>query len=181
MPEMSARFELVLGDNTTTDLPSSESDALTVPADSYFVLPFNLDVAHGVVVTYSTAQLLCRVADLVVLSIVDGVPAEIVLPPGVVVLSHRGELAQLADGSSVLRKIVAGLTPALEVRSPTTGSAVRFVWLERAQAERVWKHTVGGTERVFVAESGGVDLILGEAAASPLLHLRGNASELRYV
>ncbi len=126
------------------DLPGGPltfpAEPVTIPANSLFLWPFNLDLGHGVRLTYATAQPECAVDDgsvrTVFFAATPGVPAYF----------------QLA-GESAVRSVTPGRTPAI-VRQGTDGGTVRVVVLDSADSLALWKGVWCGRERVFLTHAG---------------------------
>lgn len=68
----------------------------TVPADSFFLWPFNMDL-NGAKLIYATAQPICRQGDSVIFAEIPGVPAEFVFEPKSLKSSPAGFYALKPD------------------------------------------------------------------------------------
>ncbi len=132
---------------------------IDVPPGAYFIWPVNLQVG-GARLTYSTAQLLTRVAsggDSVYLFFaVPGIAPEFAFDAGTVTSVEAPGATSTRDGGRIY---VRGLTPgtgaALTVH-PITGPAVRIVLLSEAEAENLWRGDFGGRARLVLSPAGGL-------------------------
>jgi len=113
---------------------------VTVAGDSRFFWPFNLDLGHGVVVAWATAQPVCLVDDGEVRTVffaeTAGVPAQFAIA-----------------GEPAPRTAPAGRAPALRARG-TDGGSVQIVVLSEADSLSLWKGEWRGRERVFLTSAG---------------------------
>ena len=113
---------------------------VTVAGDSRFFWPFNLDLGHGVVVAWATAQPVCLVDDGEVRTVffaeTAGVPAQFAIA-----------------GEPAPRTAPAGRAPALRARG-TDGGSVQIVVLSEADSLALWKGEWRGRERVFLTRAG---------------------------
>ncbi len=115
---------------------------IRIPSNAYFIWPFNLPLG-GAVLTYATAQPLCRVADCFVFFTPAGMAPEFAFDP-----------RTLAPGS---RARVDGLTPGTDcvftVRA-RNGDDVRILVLTEAQARQAVKAAMWGADRLFLSTAG---------------------------
>jgi beta-galactosidase len=141
------RFALKLRSGSLT-FPSKP---ITVPADSRFVWPFNLDLGHGVRLTWATAQPVCAVdhgkVRTVFFAETTGVPAEFAFD------GHASAVKPLAgrvtqDGRSILLRDVWP-SAATVVRVHGRDGDVQIVLLDEAASTGLWKGVWQGIERVF--------------------------------
>jgi beta-galactosidase len=132
------------------------AEPITVPADSRFVWPFNLELGHGVRLIWATAQPVCAVDDgdvrTVFFAETTGVPAEFAFDrPASTVKALGGRIVW--DGNRVLvRDVRPGTGPALRVRGKD--GAVQIVLLDEATSLALWKGAWQGRERVFLTRAG---------------------------
>ena len=179
------RFTLSMTDNSTLEVPSANSSALTIAPGLWFSWPFNLRFGTGeqsgdVTVAWATAQLVCTVktgpkTTLVLLAETPGVAIELgFVGAGVHVTSSHGSIHP--EGAY---EVVRGLSGSFDVAASVTtasGSTVNFVVVAAALHDRVWKYdTHDGVERVFIGEMEGTELVLVEDG---LVHLRGRSRQL---
>ncbi|MBO2012936.1 beta-galactosidase [Hymenobacter negativus] len=122
-----------------------------VPAGSYFIWPFNLDLS-GAQLKYATAQLFTKLQvgtePYYVFFAQLGIPAELVFDATSVqaVSTPSGPVAA-TGGQFRVADIMPGLGVALTVQ-PRTGPAVRVLVLTEEQARHTWKALLAGTERL---------------------------------
>lgn len=133
-PEVQFRINLPSGPLTFPATP------VTVPADSLFIWPFNLDLGHGVRLAYATAQPECLVDDgnvrTVFFAATPGVPAEF-----------------RVAGESAVRRVQPGRAVAFDLKG-TDGGMVRIVLLDPADSLALWQGVWRGRERVFLTRAG---------------------------
>lgn len=123
---------------------------VTVPADSAFVWPFGLDLGSGLVLSYASAQLICRLETLgmryVVFAQTPGVSAEFLFEgDGWEVTDTAGQRADLH-----VTEVQPGTGAAIVLRGPDA-AAVCIVLLDPAQSLHCWKETLAGRERLFLS------------------------------
>jgi len=141
-PKKAVQFKL--------NLPDGEfvfpSEPVTIPADEFFIWPFNLDLG-GVKLVYATAQPVCRIDDgnvrTVFFAKTPGVKAEFVFAAG-----------QDGGGSKLWRKKVSpGRKVACTLNTPA-GGQIQIVLLNEADSLALWKGSWAGRERIFLAHDG---------------------------
>jgi hypothetical protein len=143
------QFEVRLPGETLT-FPQTP---LTVPAGSYCIWPFNLDLG-GARLKYATAQLFTRLqvgAELYYVFFAQpGIPAELVFDAATVqaVTTSAGPVAP-TQGQVRVADIQPGTSVALSVQ-PRTGPAVRVLVLSEAQARQTWRAPLAGAERLVL-------------------------------
>ena len=147
------------GVQVTLDLPSGRvtvpSAPIDVPSGAYFIWPVNLDVA-GSRLVYSTAQLFTRIADsdgspVYFFFAVPGIAPEFAFDSSSVAsVSAPAATISRAGGRVHVRRTRPGTGVALTVRSKA-GERARIVLLSRAQAERAWRGTLAGAERLVIS------------------------------
>ena len=124
----------------------------TVPANSYFIWPVNMDV-DGVNLTYATAQPLLKTKKAgetyIFFQAIPGIPAEFAFPANRRPAIHamRGTLA--SDGSLLRIRDVApgrGVAIALHGKSGIT----HLVLLNEEDAGNLWRVSIGGEDRLVL-------------------------------
>lgn len=132
MPEKAGlRFSATLPDGARAEFPSSP---VTVPADSFILWPFRLQLAPGVRLDHATAQLVCQLdvdeVRTIFFAATPGVPAE---------FAFNGEPpVTLAPGRTIAHRI----------------GPVRIVLLDEADSLALYKADWRGRERVFLTRAG---------------------------
>jgi len=101
----------------------------TVPADSFFFWPFNMDLG-GAKLVYATAQPVCQVGDTFYFAETPGVPAEFAFEP------------QTVAGKAAFTGVKPGRKAAFTVKTKT-GGAVRVVLLNEADSLALRKDEAG--------------------------------------
>ena len=169
--EMPARpgtqFELRLPGKTVL-VPASP---ITVPADSYFSWPVNLDL-DGISLTYATAQPILRIGSgddtYIFFSAIPGIPAEFAFP----VESQSAlqvEQGSLARENELLRvrNVEPGRRSAIAIHGKQ--GTTRIVLLSREDADNLWRVRVDGHDQLVLAKaqvySDGSRLILRQIGA----------------
>lgn len=112
----------------TDELLRIPSQPVHIPAQSYFIWPFNMDL-NGVGLKYTTAQPLCRVGDTFVFFAIDGIEAEF-----------------LFDAAPEPVKMLSG--EAIDVTGGT-----RILLLSQGQARNAYRAYIWGAERLFISSS----------------------------
>ncbi|OUJ72242.1 hypothetical protein BXP70_19505 [Hymenobacter crusticola] len=126
---------------------------VTVPAGSYFIWPFNLDLG-GARLKYATAQLFTRLTvnqePYYVFFAQPGIPAEMVFDAATVqsVVTPSGAVAA-NNGQFRVTGVVPSTGLTLTVQ-PRTGPAVRVLVLSEQQALQTWKASLHGTEHLVL-------------------------------
>jgi beta-galactosidase len=143
------QFEVRLPGETLT-FPQTP---ITVPAGSYFIWPFNLDLG-GARLKYATVQLFTKLQvgsdPYYVFFAQPGIPAELVFDAATVqaVTTPAGPVAA-ADGQIRIAAIQPSTNVALTVQ-PRTGPAVCILVLSEAQARQTWQAPLAGAERLVL-------------------------------
>ena len=124
----------------------------TVPADSSFFWPFNLDLS-GVKLVYATAQPICRLeaqgTSYAVFAKTAGVSAEFVFDAaGLMVESANGRLT-IANGHIHVQRVEAGTGTAIRLRD-AGGRQVSIVLLGEEDSLACWKGIWHGHEHLFL-------------------------------
>ncbi len=130
------------------------SQPIPVPSDAVFLWPFNLDLGHGVTLTYATAQPLTVLEDgttrTFVFAETPGIPAEFAFE-GKGIAGTYPE----ARSSDNERRVFRGLKPLADtaIRLHTTDDReVRIVLLSDADSLALWRGPWRGRERLFLSE-----------------------------
>ncbi|GGF06069.1 beta-galactosidase [Hymenobacter cavernae] len=143
------QFEVRLPGETLT----FPQNPITVPAGSYFIWPFNLEMG-GAKLKYATAQLFTKLQvgaePYYVFFAQPGIPAELVFDAASVqtVSTPTGPVAA-AGGQVRVMNIQPGTNLACTVQ-PRTGPAVRVLVLSEEQARQTWKTTLYGAEHLVL-------------------------------
>ncbi len=114
------------------------NEPLTIPADSFFFWPFNLELA-GARLIYATAQPVCQVSNAAGLTVyfaaVPGIAAEFQFDPA--------SLARAASPVAVFQKVKPSRNIAVTVQT-RTGAELRLVVLSEADSLALRKNPDGG-------------------------------------
>lgn len=131
------------------------AEPMTVPADSYFFLPFHLAL-RGAMLVYATAQPVCRLEEgshtTLVFAQIAGLPAEFVFDSnGMTLLNAKGKVTKT---NKILRveQIPAGTDSAFRFR--TKRGTTDVLLLSEAQSLTCWKGIFQGRERLFLTAAG---------------------------
>jgi len=124
-------------------LPGSDlvlpADPVDVPADSMFFWPFNMDLGHGVGLSYATAEPVCCIDDgsshTIFFAETAGVPATF-----------------LVVGEKVPRSAAVSRDVAFEIKG-TDGVSVRIVVLSESDSLALWKGHYRGRDRAFLTRA----------------------------
>jgi hypothetical protein len=103
---------------------------VTIPADSFFCWPFNLNLA-GAKLTYATAQLICRDGETFYFAKIPGLSADFVF-----------EVGTLAGNETTFRTVETGRQPVLKLRT-AAGKQLRIVLLDEADSLAITKQNDG--------------------------------------
>jgi beta-galactosidase len=114
---------------------------VTIPADSFFLWPFNLDLG-GAKLVYATAQPVCRVDDTFFFAETPGVKAEFVFDP-----------KTLASAPADFRRVKPGRGAAIRLQAKS-GAPIQIVLLSAADSLALWKGEFAGRERVVLSSAG---------------------------
>jgi beta-galactosidase len=131
---------------------SIPSEPITIPADSSFFWPLNLDFG-GARLIYATAQPICQVDDAqicyTVFAQTPGVPAEFVFDAKeAAIQSATGSIVK-TRGRVTIRNVSAG-TGAAVLFHTADGRRHCFILLDDKASLACWKGTLGGAERLFL-------------------------------
>ena len=165
------RFNLVLN-GASMSIPSNHSDALVVNSGTWFVWPFQFTF-EGVSIGWATCQILCYVQDpeknssvLILSATAPGVDVEIAIHQSSDITTHGTTTSSFESPWTVVRNI----TPSTS--SQITVSNLNIIVLPGDQADRVWKGTFMGRDRVFISDDN-VNFVMTEENE---IHLRANTS-----
>ena len=160
--------------NSTVQLPHKPTD---VPADTYFIWPFNLQMSSTRLV-YSTAQLLTKLdsenfSDYVFF-VIPGVAPEFAFDEktaGKVTATGATEVRK--NGILYLDGIQPGMREAISIQA-TSGKTIHILLLTQEQAENLWKIQMNGKHYLILS---GADVFFDDAT----LYLRSrNNSALTF-
>ena len=136
---------------------------VTVPADRAFFWPFNFDLG-GVVMTYATAQPVCKVDDgdvrTVFFAQTPGVESEFVFDARDLSIQAPGGKLLREDGRVSINGLTAGPDVAVRLRNKA-GQVIQIVLLDEAGSLALWKGSWQGRERAFLTRA---DLIIEKDA-----------------
>jgi beta-galactosidase len=149
-PQKDVQFKL--------NLPGGElvfpSKPVTIPADSFFIWPFNLDLG-GAKLIYATAQPVCRVDDTFFFAETPGVKAEFVFNSQT--LAGQAPVGSKSDedrsSPAVNRRVKPGRDAAIRLKTKT-GSQIQIVLLDDADSLALWKGELAGRERAVLSSAG---------------------------
>jgi beta-galactosidase len=147
-PDTQFKIQLSKGEMMVPAAPVS------VPADSTFLWPFNLDLG-GVKLIYATAQPVCFVDDgdtRYTVFITTGVPPEFVFDAKTVKVESRGGTLSESDGRIVVTQVKPGTGAAIELRA-ANGKLHRIILLDDATSLKCWKGSMGGKDRIFLTNA----------------------------
>ncbi len=116
------------------------AEPIAVPADSRYFWPFDLDLGHGVVVTWATAQPLCFIDEENVRTVffaeTAGIPVQFAIA-----------------GDEAVKTVTPSRAVAFEQRGADGGN-VRVVVLSNSDSLALWKGQWAGRDRVFLTRAG---------------------------
>jgi len=132
------------------------SRPIDLPPDRYFVWPFELSLSKSVL-QYSTAQLLTQLetpaGKVVVFFAIPGIEPEFSFRSATIQrLSAPSAVVSHARGSTVVRKMLAGMNSAIEV-TDKTGARVTILLLTQEQAENTALLHVAGADHLMCSSS----------------------------
>lgn len=145
----------------TIKLPSNSlvfpQKPVTIPSDACFIWPFNLDLGHGVRLTWATAQPLTAVDDgnvrTVFFAETEGVPAQFAFEKNdQVIEALTGRLAQ-QENFNLLHNLKPGTKVAARIHL-ADGGFVQIVVLDPKTSLAVWKENLLGRDRIFLTKAG---------------------------
>lgn len=183
-PKSQVRLELhVNGTAAPLVIPSAKSDPLTVASDIWAVWPADMDLfekadasdAPPPALAYATAQLVARVrtsgsTEVLFLLETQGTALELAFTNGGAMKPEPGKASVTTLGNhAVFRDVVAGTQPFVVIEAG--GAKLSVVVLPWSMADCFWLQTLGGVERLMVAESATApDILL--LSDNHTLHLR---------
>jgi beta-galactosidase len=128
---------------------------VTIPADSRFFWPFNLDLGKGVKLISAAAQPVTAIDDgdlrVVFFAETKGIPTEFVFGKGVSVKPFSGTISAAGD-DQVAIGVEPDRKPALEITTPT--GRLQVVLLNSEDSLALWKGKWLGRDRVFLTKAG---------------------------
>jgi hypothetical protein len=128
---------------------------ITVPANSYFYWPLNVDL-DGVTLRYATAQPILKFRQgsdsYLFFTEIDGIPAEFAFPVESKSAIHAvsGSLAE-ENGLLRIRSVQPGLSTAITVEGQ--GGLVHIVLLSPAEAKNLWRVNFHGHDQLIITEA----------------------------
>ena len=133
------------------------SQPATVPTGAAFLWPFNLDLGHGVTLTYATAQPLTVLDDgatrTVVFAETPGIPAEFAFEGTGITNTVQHRAGDMPEN----RRLFSGIQPArdtaITIRT-AEGWKIRIVLLSDADSLALWRGTWRGRERLVITPTG---------------------------
>jgi hypothetical protein len=137
-----------------TKIPAAPFD---VPADSAFILPFNLALGYGVELAYATVQPLCMVESFdgkmrnFFFAEIPGIVPELAITDNTIDgVSNAGGRQRKADGLIRIVGIQPSQKPALSLRS-RSGHGIRIIVLSHADSLNLYKLEWGDEDCVFLS------------------------------
>lgn len=131
------------------------AEPVTVPADSYFVWPFNLDLG-GAKLAYATAQPICKIEQDGTLFVFFGqsgdVPPEFAFDAASTKFEYTNGFIAPGDPLRIVQAKPA-LEPSIKVKS-ASGKSVHIFLLDPATSLQLWKGNLGGKETVALSHAG---------------------------
>ena len=151
MPEKpGTQFDLKLPDGELR-VPS---EPLTIPANSSFFWPFNMDLS-GAKLIYATAQPICRLqfggVDYTFFAEIPQIPAEFALVPGITVDDFNGSLSRDLN-STRISGVRPGLAAAIRFRD-RDGHKHAIVLLDDATSRTCCKARIAGADYVVLSRA----------------------------
>jgi hypothetical protein len=134
---------------------------VTVPSDTCFFWPFNLDLGKGVRLAWATAQPISAIDDGNVCTIffaeTKGVPSEFAFNSDSGLKKFSGEVSH-SNGRVIIHHVKPKTSPAIQITG-TDGGSVRIVLLSDKDSLALWKGNWLGRDRMFLTHAG---LVLDE-------------------
>lgn len=151
MPQRRAFQVRIKLQSGTVNVPNTPID---IPANSYFILPLNLDLGAGTLI-YSTTQLLSRIEgpaeSTYFFFAIPGLRPEFSFNPASVASVHAGSGSITNfSGSLMVTDPIPGKETALHVVGKN-GRKVRIILLTEAEAEQFWRLPLGGQDTVLLS------------------------------
>jgi len=151
-PKQNVQFALTLANDALT-FPAKP---ISIPSDACLIWPFNLDLGHGVNLTWATAQPLTAIdvdnVRTLFFEQADGIPAQFAFAtngPAIKVLS--GHFAR-AGAINILQDFKPGTKP-IATFNLADGSSIQIVVLNSKDALGLWKGDLQGRDRIFLSSA----------------------------
>jgi hypothetical protein len=148
------------------------SKPITIPANSYFYWPINLDL-DGVTLRYATAQPILKIHSsgetYAFFKAIPGIDAEFTFLDAdrSAIHAERGTLSQAGD-TLYVRDVEPGLSTAITIQA--NSGLTHIVLLRAEQAENLWRVNIAGSEQLILTEaqvySNGSQIILRQIGES---------------
>lgn len=128
---------------------------ITIPANSYFYWPVNLDI-DGVTLRYATAQPILKIKSAgetyEFFKSINGIAAEFVFPAASrsAVRLERGAFSE-ANNTLTVRDVEPGLSAVITIRG--NSGLTHIVLLSSEQAEDLWRVNLKGSDQLVLAKS----------------------------
>jgi beta-galactosidase len=132
--------------------------SITIPADSTFIWPFNLDLGVGAVVTYATCQPVCQVVDgstQITVFATTGVPPEFAFDSQNVTIDSTSGTVDQEKGLLVVQGLRTGTDAAIKLHT-SQGGQHAIVLLDERDSLACWKGKFGGKERILLTPANAV-------------------------
>jgi len=163
-PEVQFKLNLPGGEFVFPEKP------VTIPANEFFLWPFNLDLG-GTKLVYATAQPVCRIDDggeqTIFFAEIPGISAEFAFNTNAISIKTFSGKLRKSGGQIVISRVKPGHDAAIRVKS-RSGAQIRIVLLNDADSLALWKDEWNGRERVFLTsdgfaiDDGSLKLIVGD-------------------
>ena len=142
-PKKDVQFQINLPTSTLT-FPQTP---VTIPSDVCLIWPFNLDLGHGIRLSWATAQPLTAIDDgnvrTVFFAETRGVPAQFAIETPGSAGASPAKLYNLNPSRKIAAKLRAG-----------DGAIVQIVVLSDEDSLAIWKGNFEGCDRVFLTQAG---------------------------
>ena len=129
---------------------------ITVPADSYFIWPFNQDLGAARLV-YATAQPVCQLDERGVRTLffaeTPGIPAEFMFKAGKTSIKAPSGKVKKQGDRVLVQRVRAGRGVAIQLK-PKSGKRIQIVLLSQADSLALWKGEWDGQQRVILSPAG---------------------------
>ena len=163
-PEFQVHIKLAGGE---TAIPAKP---VTIPADTYFVWPFNLALGHAKL-KYSTAQILTQLdtptGKLIVFFAIPGIAPEFSFDPNTIHSLGQGGKALPSNGNV---HVIAGMNSTIQL-TDMSGGKITILVLTKEEAEQVTLFHMGSSDHLVLTTS---DVFLDGTQ----LHLLSTASAI---
>jgi len=155
LQELAAKTNVQFRINLPSGPLSFPGQPVTIPSDSSFFWPFNLDLGAGVQLAWATAQPLTAIDDgdvrTVFFAETKNIPARFAFDNHAAVKVFSGH-ATSSDGHIIVRDVKPGPGVALQVKG--SNGTLQIVLLSDAQSLAFWKEHWHGRDRVFLTSAG---------------------------